>query len=104
MRIIRLRRNWTSSHYLRSAMTGADIEMIDVTPRPLPLAAGDVVIVATDGIHSLEEDYIARIIDQTRGDGADEIAKRLVRSVEALKYPNQDNTTVIAIVIGDDAP
>jgi PPM family protein phosphatase len=91
-------------HYLRSAMTGADIEMIDVTPRPLPLAAGDVVVIATDGIHSLDDSAIARIIDQTRSVGAEAIANRLVQSVEVLKYPNQDNTTVIAIVIGDDAP
>lgn len=89
-------------HYLRSALTGADIEMIDVTPRPLPLAAGDVVVLASDGIHSLDDADIARIIDQARGDGADTIARSLVDSVDALRLPNQDNTTVVVVAVGDD--
>ncbi len=90
-------------HFLRAALTGGDIEMIDVTPRPLPLAEGDVVIVASDGIHSLDESDIARIIGQARSDGATAIAQMLVRSVEAIGHPHQDNTTVIAIVVGADA-
>jgi PPM family protein phosphatase len=89
-------------HYLRAALTGADIEMIDVTPRPLPLVAGDVVLLASDGIHSLDDSDIARLIDEAAPRGAEAVATVLVQAVEALRLPNQDNTSVIAICIGRD--
>ena len=90
-------------HFLRSALTGNDIEMIDVTPRPLPLAAGDVVIVASDGLHTLEEDEITRIVDQFRPEGVARVAKGLIDSVMAHRLPHQDNTTVIVTAVGGDA-
>jgi PPM family protein phosphatase len=89
-------------HFLRSALTGGEIEMIDVTPRPLPLAEGDIVIVASDGIHTLDEADIARIISDAQPLGARQVAKALVRGVEAIGHPHQDNTTVIAIAVGAD--
>lgn len=89
-------------HFLRSALTGGDIEMIDVTPRPLPLAEGDVVLVASDGIHTLDEAEIARLVDQTRGRGAKAIAQMLIGTIDALRLPHQDNTTVIAVMVGRD--
>ena len=90
-------------HFLRSALTGHDIEMIDVTPRPLPLAEGDVVIVASDGLHTLDEDEITRIVDQFRPEGVDRIAKGLIDAVMARRRPHQDNTTVIVTAVGADA-
>lgn len=90
-------------HFLRSALTGNDIEMIDVTPRPLPLAEGDVVIVASDGLHTLEEDEIARIVEQFKADGVERIAKGLIDAVMAYRLPHQDNTTVIVTAVGADA-
>ncbi len=89
-------------HFLRSALTGTDIEMIDVTPRPLPLAEGDIVIVASDGLHTLGEDEISRIVDQFRHDGVARIAKGLIDAVMAHRMPHQDNTTVIVTAIGPD--
>lgn len=89
-------------HYLRSALNGADIDMIDVTPRPLPLATGDVVLLASDGIHSLDEAAIAQLIGDRHRDGAAAIAQALVGTVDALGYPSQDNTTVIVLTIGAD--
>ena len=87
-------------HFLRSALTGADIEMIDVTPRPLPLAEGDVIISASDGLHTLEEDEMARIVAQFRTDGMERTAKGLIDAVLAHRLPHQDNTTVIVTEIG----
>jgi PPM family protein phosphatase len=89
-------------HFLRSALTGADIEMIDVTPRPLPLAEGDIVIVASDGLHTLEEDEVSRIVDQFRNDGVARIATALIDAVMGYRLPHQDNTTVIVTEIGPD--
>jgi PPM family protein phosphatase len=90
-------------HYLRAALTGDDIEMIDVTPRPLALAEGDIILVASDGIHSLDEADIARVVDNARVKGADAIAGALIAAVDKLGFPHQDNTTIIAVVVGPDA-
>ena len=89
-------------HFLRSALTGADIEMIDVTPRPLPLAEGDIVVVASDGLHTLDDDEVSRIVDQFRADGVARIAKGLIDAVMAYRLPHQDNTTVIVTAVGPD--
>jgi PPM family protein phosphatase len=90
-------------HFLRSALTGADIEMIDVTPRPLPLAEGDIVIVASDGLHTLDDDEINRVVGQFRASGVERIAQGLIDAVMAYRLPHQDNTTVIVTAIGADA-
>jgi PPM family protein phosphatase len=89
-------------HFLRSALTGADIEMIDVTPRPLPLAEDDIVICASDGLHTLEEDEVARVVNQFRMDGVARVAKGLIDAVMARGLPHQDNTTVIVTAVGPD--
>ena len=41
-------------HYLRSALTGEDIEMIDLGENAVPLEAGDVIVLASDGVNTLE--------------------------------------------------
>lgn len=89
-------------HFLRSALTGRDIEMIDVTPRPLPLASGDYVILASDGIATLAEADIAAVVGQAGASGADAVADALIAAVLDAGVRHQDNTTVIAVAIGDD--
>jgi PPM family protein phosphatase len=90
-------RNDPRRHYLRSALTGDEIELIDLAEQAQPLAPGDVVLVASDGIHTLDEATISAVIDATRSAGAEDIAKRLIAAVDAADVPHQDNTTVIAI-------
>lgn len=88
-------------HMLRSAVTGEEIEMIDVSQAPLTLAPGDVVIVASDGIDTLLEPEVVDIVDTVRDDGggATEIAAALIAAVDGHRRPHQDNTTVIVAVI-----
>jgi hypothetical protein len=40
-------------HVLRSALTGTEIEMVDRSRRSLALQPGDVVVLASDGIHTI---------------------------------------------------
>jgi protein phosphatase len=84
-------------HYLRSAVTGDELDMIDRSRRPLPLEAGDVVIVASDGIQTLETRDIERIVSAAAGEGADAIADALLAAVADADDPYQDNTTIIAV-------
>ena len=90
-------------HYLRSALTGDEIEMIDLSERAIPLQNGDVVVLASDGIHTLKIQHIAEIISATHADGAPAIAARLISTVDAAHVPHQDNTTVVVICVRGDA-
>jgi serine/threonine protein phosphatase PrpC len=84
-------------HMLRSAVTGDDIDLIDVSRRPLKIEPGDYIILASDGLQTLEPAEIERIVTAYANDGAVAVANALIRAVEALKDPHQDNATVIAV-------
>lgn len=95
--------SWTAAradprrHYLRSALTGDDIEMIDLSERAAPLQEGDIILLASDGVNTLEPASIAAIVAQCAHTSAATIAARLVSNVDAARQPHQDNTTVVAI-------
>jgi protein phosphatase len=84
-------------HMLRSAVAGEDIELVDVSRRPLPLAAGDYVILASDGINTLAAGEMERTIAAYAEEGAQAVADALIRAVEAARDPHQDNATVVAV-------
>jgi PPM family protein phosphatase len=82
-------------HVLRSALTGTEIEMIDRPRAPLSLEAADTVIIASDGIHSIAEAEIARIV--AAAPTPDAAAEALLAAVAAADDPHQDNTTVVVV-------
>lgn len=84
-------------HMLRSAVTGEDLDLVDLSRRPLGLEAGDYVILASDGLQTLETMEIQRIVAAYADDGAGAVANALIRAVEAIRDPHQDNTTVVAV-------
>jgi PPM family protein phosphatase len=84
-------------HMLRSAVTGEDIDLVDISRKPLVLEAGDYVVLASDGLQSLDNSEIERIIAAYGGDGATSVAGALIRAVDALREPHQDNATVIVV-------
>ena len=96
-------RNDPRRHYLRSAMTGDEIEMIDLSERATPLRDGDVVLLASDGIHTLEAETISRVIAEIAHESAATIAQRLIGNVDAIAHPHQDNTTIVAVCVRGSA-
>lgn len=90
-------RNDPRRHILRSAVTGEELEMIDICRKPLALQDGDIVVLASDGIHTLSESEIARIISAYSSDGCEAIANALIRSIENQRMPHQDNATIMVI-------
>jgi protein phosphatase len=84
-------------HMLRSAVTGDEIDLLDVSQRPLALEAGDYVVLASDGIATLDQGEIASDIQGNADDGAAAVAKALIRAVEAVREPYQDNATVLVV-------
>jgi serine/threonine protein phosphatase PrpC len=55
--------------------------------------AGDVLVLASDGLDTLEPDQVAATVG--RGGGAQAIAEALLAAVEAADKPRQDNCSVI---------
>jgi protein phosphatase len=84
-------------HYLRSALTGGEIELIDRSRRPLELEPGDVVILASDGIQTLAPGAILDVVQRKAAEGAEAVAEALIAAVEAAGEPYQDNTTVVVV-------
>ena len=84
-------------HMLRSAVTGEEIDMIDMSRQPLALESGDYIVLASDGVDTLEPAEVARIIQGYARDGAKSVAKAIIRAVEALREPHQDNATVLVV-------
>ncbi len=85
-------------HVLRSALTGTEIDMIDRSPQPLALEPRDMVVLASDGIHTLAEADIARLAATAATPDAAAVA--LLAAVEAAGEPYQDNTTVVLVRVG----
>jgi len=90
-------------HMLRSAVTGEDIDLVDVSLRPLQLEPGDYVILASDGLHTLDNGEVARIVQAYGKDGPGAVASALIRAVEAMREPHQDNATVVAVRLKPEA-
>ena len=90
-------RNDSRRHMLRSAVTGEELDLVDLAQKPLVLEAGDHVLLASDGIHTIDNSEIARIVAAYASDGPQAIADALVRGVDNMRDPHQDNFTVIVV-------
>jgi PPM family protein phosphatase len=82
---------------LRSALTGSKIDLVDLRSEPLELQAGDWILIASDGICSLEGDEIADVVYNFRQSTPAEMADGLIAAVARKGVAGQDNTTVVAI-------
>jgi protein phosphatase len=86
-------------HFLRSALTGTAPELVDRPLRPLRLEPNDVIVLASDGIGTLEQAEILATVQAHAGAGAAGIAAALLRAVEAKGEPYQDNTTIVVVTV-----
>lgn len=89
--------NYPNKNALRSALMGDEIPLIDAPDKPLSLYQGDIVIIASDGILSLNNSEIREVIAKSRGNTAELITNNLIKAVKLKKRRNQDNTTIQVI-------
>ena len=82
-------------HSLRSAVTGEDIHLVDLSPQPVPVEKGDRLLLASDGLMTLGDREIAGILAETQDAPLEEGAAALIQAVEAADHPRQDNTTLL---------
>jgi serine/threonine protein phosphatase PrpC len=78
-------------------VTGEEIDLVDISRQPLALESGDYIVLASDGIATLEPSELARVIQGYAADGAASVANAIIRAVEALREPYQDNATVLVV-------
>ena len=86
-----------SKNVLRAALTGREIALIDRSHRPFELQQGDMIIAATDGIHSLSEETILGICAQTVTLDASVAAAKFIDAIRDASHPKQDNTTITIV-------
>ncbi len=82
-------------HALRSAVMGDEIHMIDVSSQPVAIRKSDRLLLASDGLMTLEDGEIAGILQNMQDATLSEVADALIQAVEEVGHPNQDNTTVL---------
>jgi len=90
-------------HQLASALVGREIPLIDECVTPVRLSAGDMILIASDGIQTLSEKALSDAIANAPGDGAEAAAHAVVRAVERAHDPDQDNATVMVIDVNMSA-
>ncbi len=82
-------------HALRSAVMGDEIHLVDVSSQPVAVRKTDRLLLASDGLLTLEDEEIERILCDNRDASLDDDAGALIHAVEAAERPYQDNTTVL---------
>lgn len=84
---------------LRSAVTGSQIDLVDVRDHPMFLKKNDVVLMASDGLLTLKDTEIIKIITHAKSRGAQAIVSGLLDAVVAKNNSKQDNTSVVAVCL-----
>lgn len=80
-------------HILQAAVMGEPLAMRDVASHPL--VAGDIVVLASDGIETLPLGELEALVAAHRHATADAIAHRILEEIERRDEPRQDNATVV---------
>ena len=78
---------------LMSAVTGDALEIIDLPRQAFALKDSDQILLASDGILTLDDREITAVLTDRRRDGTP--CRALLDAVAAYHRPQQDNTTVI---------
>ena len=90
-----------SRNMLMSAITGEDINEIDVSSDPLELSTGDRIVLCSDGLDTLSSGKIIQYADWS--ESPKECADALMEAVEEANMPRQDNTTAVVVQVRDTA-
>lgn len=83
--------------YLTSAVVGSEISLVDCPRDPIRLRRGDIVLMASDGLHALGDWKKQAILRKHRHKPAQRIARALIEAVADVTDPEQDNVSVAVI-------
>lgn len=88
---------------LRSAITGEEIAIINLREEPYKLNKNDIIVLATDGILTLNEFEISKILNTSYRLSSKLIVDRLLSAVFDKNKPRQDNTLLQVIKLSGDS-
>jgi protein phosphatase len=80
---------------LRSALAGKTLELVDLCEEPCRLQAGDIVVLASDGVVTLAADQLVGVLQNPGDKSLQELAGDLMALIEATGHSGQDNASVI---------
>jgi serine/threonine protein phosphatase PrpC len=89
---------------LTSVLFGDEVPQIDCPATPLDLKAGDMLIVASDGLQFLSDAEISDVLRDYQSAPSAAIADRLLERVETLDDPEQDNVSFSVVKILERRP
>ena len=95
-------RNHPDRNALTSVLAGNEIPKIDCSGAPVSLQPGDIVIAASDGLEFLSNDRITDVLTAYQTRPSAEISAALLREIEALDDPDQDNVSLCLIKVKGD--
>lgn len=79
---------------LVSALTGRRLEIIDHPKTIYKIEKGDVLLLASDGLNTLDDHEIEAIVTNVQSQGAQLLGETLLKAVIAKRADRQDNATV----------
>lgn len=85
---------YPNKHIITSALSGEEIELIDISSRFFKVKDGDLFMVASDGLHTLAKDDLT-VTCELEGDC--DLAEKIVQKIKMRDKKNQDNVTLITI-------
>jgi serine/threonine protein phosphatase PrpC len=71
----------------------------DIADQPIKLLNDDVLLLASDGIQTLNDDRIAQVIRAQIAEPASVITEQLMRAVHRENHPKQDNVSIALIKV-----
>lgn len=84
---------------LTSVLFGEPVPEIDCPVRPVQLRAGDIVIVASDGLQFLKNERIEQVLREGNSRSSNEIADALIKAVHRLEDPDLDNVSLSVVQV-----
>lgn len=92
-------RNHPDRNCLRSVLLGDKIAKIDCPREAFTVKEGDIFICSSDGLQFLSDEEIQTILTDNQSRSSTEIAHILLKSVEALGDPDQDNISITVVKV-----
>ena len=97
-------KNHPDRNSLTSAIIGGQVEKIDCPPEPYVLEANDIVLLTSDGLQYLEENWIETVLKENKDSPCAEIAEALLAAVDELDHPDQDNVSFAVLRVNHTEP